>query len=333
LVQNMAPVRGDLGSYAGYPLQTSSGHVLGSLCVIDRQPRQWTGEQLALLGEVAAIVLQEIEHRLAARTIDDIRGLTGQLIVGLDGTVDAVRGLADLVEQQDDLRLHRFAAGALSKVDQVKDLTVRLQREAVDWVGRATGPASVDTREVVDLCEVVDRAVRSTRLMTGTDVLEVDLGSVSLPVRGDPLELERSTAHVLVAALHHTTGNGPLHVRVRPTTASDGLPPPGRVAQLTVSGASSRVPAAELARIVSRLQVEFREGSADGGEPASMRMAGGRTSASNGSVTASSSEEGLTLVACLPLDPDGGPAVEGGTSPCDGGTSSSGGGRHRRAEA
>ncbi|HWG99781.1 MAG TPA: GAF domain-containing protein, partial [Pilimelia sp.] len=148
----MAPVRGDLGSYAGYPLQTSSGHVLGSLCVIDRQPRQWTGEQLALLGEVAAIVLQEIEHRLAARTIDDIRGLTGQLIVGLDGTVDAVRGLADLVEQQDDLRLHRFAAGALSKVDQVKDLTVRLQREAVDWVGRATGPASVDTREVVDLC-------------------------------------------------------------------------------------------------------------------------------------------------------------------------------------
>ena len=40
----------DVSSYAGYPLTTEDGHVLGTLCVMDRVPCRWTDEELAALN-------------------------------------------------------------------------------------------------------------------------------------------------------------------------------------------------------------------------------------------------------------------------------------------
>jgi hypothetical protein len=50
-------------AYAGIPLVTSDGHALGALCTIDGQPREWTAEQLEILGDLAAAVIAEIELR------------------------------------------------------------------------------------------------------------------------------------------------------------------------------------------------------------------------------------------------------------------------------
>ncbi len=55
-------------AYAAIPLTTADGYMLGSLCVIDRQPRQWTDDEISLLSEFAHSVLTEIELR---RTIHD----------------------------------------------------------------------------------------------------------------------------------------------------------------------------------------------------------------------------------------------------------------------
>ena len=62
-------VRGELGLrfYAGVPLRTSDGHNLGTLCVIDTKPRKATEEELATLEDLAGIVVDELEVRLAAR--------------------------------------------------------------------------------------------------------------------------------------------------------------------------------------------------------------------------------------------------------------------------
>jgi GAF domain-containing protein len=53
--------------YAAAPLHTHDGYNLGTLCVIDREPRHLDEEQLALLEDLAAIVVHELELRLAAR--------------------------------------------------------------------------------------------------------------------------------------------------------------------------------------------------------------------------------------------------------------------------
>jgi PAS domain S-box-containing protein len=52
-------------AYAGIPLVTSDGHTLGSFCVIDSEPRQWTAEEVEILSELAASVMTEIELRTA----------------------------------------------------------------------------------------------------------------------------------------------------------------------------------------------------------------------------------------------------------------------------
>jgi two-component system CheB/CheR fusion protein len=55
----------DLGiiAYAGIPLRTASGHVLGSFCVTDTQPRRWSDEELDTLRTLAASVVTELELR------------------------------------------------------------------------------------------------------------------------------------------------------------------------------------------------------------------------------------------------------------------------------
>jgi signal transduction histidine kinase len=52
-------------AYLGVPLTTASGHVLGSFCVIDHEPRQWTAEEIEVLRGLAALAMVEIELRLS----------------------------------------------------------------------------------------------------------------------------------------------------------------------------------------------------------------------------------------------------------------------------
>ncbi len=50
-------------SYAGVPLVSREGHVLGSFCVVDRTPRLWSERDIALLQDLAASAVTEIELR------------------------------------------------------------------------------------------------------------------------------------------------------------------------------------------------------------------------------------------------------------------------------
>jgi signal transduction histidine kinase len=50
-------------AYAGFPLKTSEGDVLGTLCAIDTKPRAWSDDDLAILKDLAASVMTEIELR------------------------------------------------------------------------------------------------------------------------------------------------------------------------------------------------------------------------------------------------------------------------------
>lgn len=46
--------------YAGHPLHTLSGHGLGTLCIIDQTPRDFSDEDIAMLGDLASMVEREI---------------------------------------------------------------------------------------------------------------------------------------------------------------------------------------------------------------------------------------------------------------------------------
>jgi diguanylate cyclase (GGDEF)-like protein/PAS domain S-box-containing protein len=56
-------------AYAGFPLVTVDGQVLGMFCVIDTAPHPWSDGELATLRELATMVATELELRARARAL------------------------------------------------------------------------------------------------------------------------------------------------------------------------------------------------------------------------------------------------------------------------
>jgi GAF domain-containing protein len=102
----------DLGviGYAGAPLTDADGRVLGSLCAIDSEPREWTAGELETLQDLAAACSSELRLRIERDLADEARELAesahGQLAMlaelteRLAATLDideSLRRLADAV--------------------------------------------------------------------------------------------------------------------------------------------------------------------------------------------------------------------------------------------
>jgi hypothetical protein len=61
----------DLGviAYLGVPLITREGYAVGTLCVIDHEPRIWTSDEISLVKDIAAAVVTEITLRGDQRSV------------------------------------------------------------------------------------------------------------------------------------------------------------------------------------------------------------------------------------------------------------------------
>ncbi|PRY01651.1 SpoIIE family protein phosphatase [Allonocardiopsis opalescens] len=66
LAENPATSVVGIGAYAGVPLRDRSGNVLGTLCVCDYEAREWTGDDIEALADIAESVLTEITLRVEA---------------------------------------------------------------------------------------------------------------------------------------------------------------------------------------------------------------------------------------------------------------------------
>jgi hypothetical protein len=64
LVQrNLAIEDLDVIAYIGVPLVDANDNTLGSLCVIEHEPRQWRSQDVELLHDIAAAVMDRVENR------------------------------------------------------------------------------------------------------------------------------------------------------------------------------------------------------------------------------------------------------------------------------
>lgn len=57
-------------SYCGVPLYDGAGHLLGSFCVLDSEPHEWSEEDVATLSELAEMVMTELRLRKLANDLD-----------------------------------------------------------------------------------------------------------------------------------------------------------------------------------------------------------------------------------------------------------------------
>ena len=60
-------------AYLGVPLRAPTGEVLGSLCVMDHEPRAWRAEDEQTLEELAAVLTSELHLRASVRGLEEER--------------------------------------------------------------------------------------------------------------------------------------------------------------------------------------------------------------------------------------------------------------------
>ena len=291
-----AVVNGSLLAYAGVPLTTRSGHVLGSLCVADRRRRHWTPIQVELLGELARLVVNDIEHRLAASRVASAEALARRTGHDIQDLLQAVSGLVQLAEREADPQLQRSAATARARSIPVELLVEELSEEVAEL--EVTAPA---IREPVDLGRTVERAVAGARLTTGTTELDLVMPPGQILITGDPVQLEQAMVHLLVTALHHKTVGARLSVSL---IAEQQAATPGvSSAALTLVARGGPVPAAELGRIVARFRTATGEEAGAPAGLAALRMVRGEVHVKSGAVEGRSSARSTSFRAVWPTNP------------------------------
>ena len=309
LVRDTEPVRsGDIGAYAGLPLRTAAGHVLGTLCVVDSDARSWDEDRLALLQDLTELAADEVNQRLTQAREQRLRHLVQDITRQIPPLADAMHCLVDLAERQEEPGLQRYASLTRSRLEPVVSLGRRLEAAA----SAGTAAATTRGRASIDLGSALESCARSARAATGSSAIRLELPDMTLPVRCDGVGLQRSITHVVVTALHHSRGDAPVVLRLNgPTSGARHAADDDRhTATLQVLAEDCPVPTGELARLVARFHEATCEEAAPQRQeaPASVQMSNGTVTVESGSVSGQASRDGrLILLVRWRLDtgPDG----------------------------
>ncbi len=85
-------------AYLGYPVRAPDGTPLGSFCVIDFEPREWTEEDRGTIRDLANLASGEVALQLARRTAEDRAEFYAGESRFLRGVIDAVPGALALLD-------------------------------------------------------------------------------------------------------------------------------------------------------------------------------------------------------------------------------------------
>ncbi|GAB2610204.1 sensor histidine kinase [Paractinoplanes abujensis] len=218
-------VTGDPGIrfYAGAPLVTTDGFALGTLCVVDNEPRRLDIEQLQALRALARQVTSQMELRRHAVALANTTARLQELERRKDDLAALLGG---------DLRAPlRLISAYVEKLGK----TGYHDAEMADLIGRATaghirgfldllhhlstmaeagfGTESLHMRQI-DLTRITQRAVEAVRPIAATKQIWIlnQAGGPALPIIADPVRLEQVLTHLLFAAVKYTPTGGRVRV-------------------------------------------------------------------------------------------------------------------------
>lgn len=258
-------VAGELGLqfYAGAPLTTRDGFNLGTICVIDKEPRQVSEEDLATLRDLSQIVVDELELRLAALREDErlSQARTDFVTVAsheLRTPVTAVHGAARSLRRTDLSDEQRTAL--LGVIDTEAERLAHLIEDILLASSLDRGAVAVRL-EQVDPVILVENVV-AARLSHAAEVREI---VVDAPPRGtlrvdtDPQKVQQILASLLDNALKYSASAERVEVGV---TERDGT------VRFAVSDRGIGIPVEDESRIFekfSRLDPEQTRGGGGSG--------------------------------------------------------------------
>jgi diguanylate cyclase (GGDEF)-like protein len=162
--------------YAGCPISAPDGSKLGTLCVIDRQPRQLSERDIEALHDLAEMVEAEVAHAHLALT-DELTGLSnrrgfmlfGQTVLGICGRqglpgslvyvdLDAFKPINDTFGHAEGDRALREAAERLASTFRASDVVARVGGDEFCILMTGAGSADEPIRRLNDQLDDRNRA-------------------------------------------------------------------------------------------------------------------------------------------------------------------------------
>lgn len=328
--QNPAVAEMTVIAYAGVPLLSDDGQVLGTFCAIDHEPRDWTADELATIADLAGAATTEIRLRLAVLTAraelaarEAAEAALQRTLVAeaaerqaaerlqqefLDGVAHdlrnplaAVKGQAQLLLRQiakrGEIGPERLLAGLRGIDASVEQMTAQIAE--LQDVARLRSGQPLELRTVpADLVALVTEAAEGARRISSRHEIAVVASVPVLMGRWDVVRLRRVLDNLLGNAIKYSPAGGSVVATV--TEDDRGGSPWARV---EVRDEGVGIPAADLGRIFER----FRRGSNVAGRirGTGIGLSGARQIVEqHGGAIAIASDEGrgTVVTVSLPLD-------------------------------
>lgn len=215
----------DVVAYCGVPLRTVDGHTLGSFCVIDDQPRQWTPEEVALVGDLAALAQTELALAVPAHDgRSQVAALAHDMRSMLHGVVGGARTLAHQPVLDTDQR-EQLLGVVERQAERLEGMLERLMDGAA-----AQGEVILTA---VDVGALLEQLVEEYRL-AGAERVHLVAAPTGSHVMADEAALRRCLVNLVDNALTHAGDGSRVEVsavvaagrtRIHVTDDGPGIPP------------------------------------------------------------------------------------------------------------
>ncbi len=222
--ENLAVSEIGVVAYAGVPLRTASGQVIGAFCALDTKPVQWTPRDIEVLSALAEMVMREVALRQMTQQLDEryraiktaeerrdslVNMLVHDLRTPLTSLVSGLYTLNEVAQldgvAQNLLDISARGAKSLSRmIDTILDVS---RAEA--------GLLVLDREPVLPLSlaalatEEVEQLILKKSLSLALDI------APEMPVfDADKAKLKRVLINLLGNAIYHTPSKGRLKISV-----------------------------------------------------------------------------------------------------------------------
>jgi len=304
LKENPAITEIGVVAYAGFPLTTQDGLVLGTFCAIDRAPREWTPEQLEILHDLAAAVMTEIELRRSNFDLRRANQAKDRFIAMLshDLRTPLSPALLTAAELTQDPELPEPFRDDVKLILRNIEAEVRMIDSLLDVTHIATGKLrlkleSLDAHDVLQSCVEMcapDALAKSVSL-------RMDLGATHTGLRGDATKLQQALCNLLKNAIKFSEPGGCVTART-----SDGA---GRRLRIDIKDNGIGISPDALPHIFDAFEQGENATQRFGGLGLGLAICDGIVKAHGGTIAAASDGpgKGSTMTVLLPLAADAQP--------------------------
>lgn len=210
----------DIRFYAGAPLVTSDNQALGTLCVIDKKPRELTEKQIKALRHLSQQVCANLELRLQKRRLEELNETKNRLFSlishDLRSPLNSVLSIAEILES-DDYQLEEteekeFISHLIANVHT----TLRIAENLLEIAQFEQGRYNFSPEEVslLEMAEVAQQSL-SGKLRAKNIALSIDCDE-KCSAWVDPKMTQSILQNLLSNAAKFTSKGGRIEMKVMP---------------------------------------------------------------------------------------------------------------------